>query len=304
TTGKIGFIMHVDKDLHGVILQIHVDGDLWLYNPKQVTLLTGERFIDILKTHFAIDKPSDENDKLVKAVMRGDAKDVYAIIHQAYTDFRELTSASFCVDHSGNFFVLDAKGERRTFTRDDRTKDISNANARKAVDTSFEFAPDDLVMILPSKQTFIELGTIIKIEKGRLNCLLISVCGKNDWYRQEDVTLVNRGFFDLLKEHLKTHEPAYERDEVQQAVNENDFEKMTAIIRKANKVDERVCEYKLTTTIDDLQVKENKERYLNPHHHLFVLVEDSTLNKFGGEIEFRAMLEKQISSEILRSRIK
>ncbi|KAH3703683.1 hypothetical protein DPMN_078725 [Dreissena polymorpha] len=116
------------------------------------------------------------------------------------------------------------------------------------------------------------------------------------------------GYFDLLKdllkEHFKNHEAAYGRDELQQAVIKDDFEEVTAIIRKAYKDIERVCEYELSTTIDDLQDKENKERYLNPHHQLFVLVEDSTLNKFGGEIEFRAILENRISSEMLRSRIK
>ena len=66
----------------------------------------------------------------------------------------------------------------------------------------------------------------------------------------------------------------------------------------------RICEYQLTTAIDDLQDRVHTERNLDPHHNLFVLVENSTLDEFGGEIEFRANLEKRISSEMIRSRMK
>ena len=44
------------------------------------------------------------------------------------------------------------------------------------------------------------------------------------------------GRFNLLKEHFQTQSPACKRDELQQAVIEDDFEKVTAIIRKAYKV--------------------------------------------------------------------
>ncbi|KAH3703747.1 hypothetical protein DPMN_078792, partial [Dreissena polymorpha] len=225
----------------------------------------------------------------------------------------ELTSASFGVDGSSNFFVVDANGDRRTFTPDDLNLDgISNAIARTAVDTTHDLARGDLVMIPPTATssdlwrdymapTLGKVGTIVHVYDLFLD---INVCGMGYLLRKKDVALVNRGRFDLLKEHFENHYPAYERDELHQAVIEDDFEKVTAIIRTAYKGDIRACEYILPTTIDDLQDKENKERYLHPHHDLFVLVEDSTLNKFGGEIEFRAILEKRISSEMLRLRIK
>ncbi|KAH3703508.1 hypothetical protein DPMN_078545, partial [Dreissena polymorpha] len=110
--------------------------------------------------------------------------------------------------------------------------------------------------------------------------------------------------FDLLKKHFQTHTPACERDKLQQAVIKDDFEKVTLIIRKAYKDAERTCEYRLTTAIDDLQDKANTERYLDSHSNLFVLVADSTLDEFGGEIKFRANLEKRISSEMIRSKMK
>ncbi|KAH3703686.1 hypothetical protein DPMN_078728 [Dreissena polymorpha] len=193
--------MHVlNEPWQEVILQIHVDGDLWLYEPKQVTLLTGERFIDILKTHFEIYEPSDKNDELVQAVMGGDAKHVYAIIRQAYADFRESTSASFGVDGSSNFFVVDANGDRRTFIPDEITKDgITNAIECKAVDTPQDLARGDLVRILPSswyycsrdmKPTLGKVGTIVKVFGLKLH---IHVCGKRYLFRKEDVALVNRG---------------------------------------------------------------------------------------------------------------
>ncbi|XP_052259586.1 uncharacterized protein LOC127863946 isoform X2 [Dreissena polymorpha] len=67
---------------------------------------------------------------------------------------------------------------------------------------------------------------------------------------------------------------------------------------------ERICEYKLPKAIADSQDNANSEHYLNPHHDLFVLVEKSTFMKLNGEIEFRANLEKRISSEIIRSRMR
>ncbi|KAH3703303.1 hypothetical protein DPMN_078335 [Dreissena polymorpha] len=201
---------------------------------------------------------------------------------------------------------------RRTFIPDDLSKDgITNAIECKAVETTHDLARGDLVRILPTatssdlwtKKMELTLGKVGTIVAADNIVIAIRVCGGIYRYLREDVTLVNRGRFNLLKEHFKTHEPVYERGELQQSVNEDDFEKVTAIIRNAYKDVERFCEYELTTTIDDYQDKATTERYLIPLHDLFVLVEDSMLNKFDGEIEFRAILEKRISSEMIRSRM-
>ena len=37
------------------------------------------------------------------------------------------------------------------------------------------------------------------------------------------------------------------------------------------------------------------ECFLDPHHSHFILVDDGSVHKFGGEIKFRADLEKKIS---------
>ncbi|XP_052219381.1 transient receptor potential cation channel subfamily M member 8-like [Dreissena polymorpha] len=310
TIGKIGSIVQVNEDNNDLSIQVSGEKYSCWYKPEAVALMTGERFIVLLKTHFETHEPSTENDELVQAVRKGDFKNVYAIIRQAYTDCIEFTSGSFGVDYSGDFFVVDANGDRRIFTPDDLIKDgNTNAVECKAIDTPHDVAPGDLVMILPTaiscfmdiKLTLGKVGTIVTVRGDFFD---IRVCGDIYTYRWQDVFIVDRGRFDLLKEYFNTHKPAFERDDLQQAISEDKFKEVTAIIRKAYKDGERVCEYKLTTTTDDLQDMVHTERYLNPHHHLFVLVEDSTLNKFGGEIEFRAILEKRILSEMIRSRTK
>ncbi|KAH3690069.1 hypothetical protein DPMN_192067, partial [Dreissena polymorpha] len=153
-----------------------------------------------------------------------------------------------------------------------------------------------------TKRTLGKVGTIGHVDT---DSLFISVCGEGFYYYMPtDVRLMNRARYDLLKEHFKIHKSAYEGDELQQAVNKDDFEKVTRIIRKAYMDGERICEYKLPKAIADSQDNANSEHYLNPHHDLFVLVEKSTFMKLNGEIEFRANLEKRISSEIIRSRMR
>ncbi|XP_052255707.1 transient receptor potential cation channel subfamily M member-like 2 isoform X2 [Dreissena polymorpha] len=244
--------------------------------------------------------PSDGQDELVKAVRNGEVDNVYAIIRQAYQDFNEFTSASLGVDCNFNFFVIDANGDRRTFTRDDVRKQITG-HGKSDDDIPYNFAPGDQVMIRKSGMTKGKVGTVMVACK---DSLIIRVCGSSYSYSREDVTLMNRERFNLLKKHFQTHSPVCQGDELQQAVIKDDFEKVTAIIRKAYKDAARICEYQLTTAMDDIQDRVHTERNLDPHHNLFVVVENSTLDEFGGEIEFRANLEKRISSEMIRSRMK
>ncbi|KAH3891728.1 hypothetical protein DPMN_015834 [Dreissena polymorpha] len=111
-------------------------------------------FIGLLKTHFEKYEPSEKYDMLVQAVMNDDAKNVYKIIRQAYKDFNELANASFGVDVSRNFFVVDANGDRRTFTPDDLTQDIiTNAIKRNADHYPQDLAKGDLVVIRASAES-------------------------------------------------------------------------------------------------------------------------------------------------------
>ncbi|XP_052223306.1 uncharacterized protein LOC127839148 [Dreissena polymorpha] len=63
-----------------------------------------------------------------------------------------------------------------------------------------------------------------------------------------------------------------------------------------------ISEYQIPSTRDALEETPKTDVYLDPHHNMFVFAGDSTLNIFGGEIEFRAQVEKRISSEIIRLR--
>jgi hypothetical protein len=42
---------------------------------------------------------------------------------------------------------------------------------------------------------------------------------------------------------------------------------------------------------------ENDETSLEPNHSQFIFIDDGTMHKYGGEIEFRARFEKAISGE-------
>ncbi|XP_052254582.1 uncharacterized protein LOC127860512 [Dreissena polymorpha] len=145
----------------------------------------------------------------------------------------------------------------------------------------------------------------VKDSGNRLNHL---INGEN-WMisPKADVTLLTgEHFMSLLKTHFETYEPSDENDKLVQAVMKDDVKNVYAIIHQAYcdfYNEEIICEYGLTTAIADSQDKVYEERYLNPHHDLFVLVENSTFMKFGGEIKFRANLEKRISSEMIRSRM-
>jgi transient receptor potential cation channel subfamily M protein 2 len=46
----------------------------------------------------------------------------------------------------------------------------------------------------------------------------------------------------------------------------------------------------------NVQITKNTEAALDPNHTHFILVDNSQLNKFGGEIEFRGRLEMEIVS--------
>jgi len=39
----------------------------------------------------------------------------------------------------------------------------------------------------------------------------------------------------------------------------------------------------------------SNETFLNPNHSHFILVDDGSRHKFGGEIKFRASLQKEIT---------
>ncbi|XP_052218060.1 uncharacterized protein LOC127835661 [Dreissena polymorpha] len=86
TLGKIGLIVDVLDDIRWyAIYNIRVNSENRCYKHKEVTLLTGESFIGLLKTHFETYEHSDG--MLVKAVMNDDVINVYEIIRQAYRDF-------------------------------------------------------------------------------------------------------------------------------------------------------------------------------------------------------------------------
>ncbi|XP_052235200.1 transient receptor potential cation channel subfamily M member 7-like isoform X2 [Dreissena polymorpha] len=300
TIGKIGIIVQVTKD-NDLLIQVSGEHYSFWYKPDAVTLMTGKHFIDPLKKIFNKYRRLDVNDELVQAVSTDNVKKVYAIIRQAYTDFMEFTSMSFGVDCSGNFFVVDANG-RTTFGPDDLNTD---GNDIASSDVDHDFAHGDLVMIRGSestahwtdqkKRTIGKVGAIV-LENNPDRAINVRVCGNIDWYHHSNLALVNQGRFDLLKEHFRNPEPYCVRDELQQAVYEGDRKKVTAIIRKAYKDSTRVCEY------EDHVV--NTVKRLSTENHLFVLVDNSTLNSFGWEeLEFRAILEKQISSEMIRSRM-
>ncbi|KAH3702339.1 hypothetical protein DPMN_077354 [Dreissena polymorpha] len=185
TLGRIGLIVEVTE--YGIPL-IRVHGRDFLYIKRSVTLLPRERLLFLLRTHFETYMPSDGQDELVKAVRNGEVDNVYAIIRQAYQDFNEFTSASLGVDCNFNFFVIDANGDRRTFTRDDVRKQITG-HGKSDDDIPYNFAPGDQVMIRKSGMTKGKVGTVMVACK---DSLIIRVCGSSYSYSREDVTLMNR----------------------------------------------------------------------------------------------------------------
>ncbi|XP_052218051.1 E3 ubiquitin-protein ligase mib1-like [Dreissena polymorpha] len=90
TLDKIGCIVRVVEEHERVIkLYIRVNNNKLPYDPEAVTLLTGESFISLLKTHFKTYEPSDTNDMLVQAVKNDEVENVYEIIRQAYWNFNQ-----------------------------------------------------------------------------------------------------------------------------------------------------------------------------------------------------------------------
>ncbi|KAH3749032.1 hypothetical protein DPMN_183522, partial [Dreissena polymorpha] len=294
--GKIGFIVQVTTDND---LLIQVNGEpysLW-YKTDAVTLMTGKHFIDPLKKIFNEYQLLDVNDELVQAVSSDNDINVYAIIHQAYTEFMEFTCGSFGVDYSGNFFVVDANGTRRTFGPDDLNTDLGCTQDIQV------YAHGDLVKIHPAGSTeqwndqmisaIGKVGAVV-IENDPSCSIYVRVCGYINKYSHRDLALVDEGRFNLLREHMNTDMGYCVRDELQQAVFDNDCNKVNATIRKAYKDSRRVCEY----------LNDTAENNLGTWHNLFVLVDNSTLGKFRCHMRhFRAILAKQISSEMIGSRM-
>lgn len=50
--------------------------------------------------------------------------------------------------------------------------------------------------------------------------------------------------------------------------------------------------------MNDEKLRFAKSQYLEPNHTHFILVDDSKYNNFGGEIEFRAKFEAEISKKM------